>query len=133
MNNLPSEIIQHIGKYVVDISTYKILNKELYILSKREHLKRISNSAISSCLITKKKIINDNDIYNNYQKLTSGIYKILTTNSHNHLFIRLDTFITYIKDETEELYFMFEPAMLYIDGILTPGKISFERFMSMFA
>ena len=126
MNVLPVELIEYIGKFVIDIGTYKILNKEFYNVSKREHIKRICNINISKTLLTKQQIIYNNDVYNNpYQLLSSGIYKIFSTNSHNHLFILIDKFKSF---STEEDFFLYEPALLYINGILTPGKISFERF-----
>ena len=129
MNVLPVELIEYIGKFVIDIGTYKILNKEFYNVSKREHIKRICNINISKTLLTKQQIIYNNDVYNNpYQLLSSGIYKIFSINSHNHLFIVIDTFQSY---STEEDFFMYEPALLHINGILTPGKISFERFMNV--
>ena len=129
MNILPSELIEYIGKFIRDISIYKTLNKEFYSVSKREHIKRICNSKISKTLLTKQKIILDNDIYNNqYQLLSSGIYKIFSTDCHNHLFIVIDKFKSF---STEEEFFLYEPALLYINGILTPGKISFERFMNI--
>lgn len=134
MNMLPAELIQYIGKFISNIAIYKTLNKEFYSVSKLEHFKRICNTRISKSLSTKQKIILDNDIYDNpSQLLSTGIYKIFSTNSHHHLFIRLDVFQSYMytwyTNNIEDNIFMYEPVLLYINGILTPGKISFERFL----
>ena len=127
MNLIPSEIIEYIGKFVIDIAVYKTLNKEFHLISKKEHFNRIRNNIISNILINKYKIFINNDIYyNNYLLLSPGIYKINSTNSHHHLFIILDTSR---KHMSEDEWFLYEPALLSIDGVLTPGKISFERFI----
>ena len=130
MNIIPFEIIENISKYVIKIEEYNIINKEFYLASKQEHIKRICNYKIPLCIKSKKAIINNNDIYYNSISLAPGVYKILSTISHHHLFIRLDTFQSYMSNgDIEDIIFLYEPAIVFINGLLTPGKISFERFI----
>lgn len=133
MNLLPFEIIQYIASYVINISEYIIVNKEFFLASKIECIKRICKYKIPLCLESKKAIINNNDIYYNSISLSAGVYKILSSISHHHLFIRLDTFQSFIyndnHEDIEDIIFLYEPALVFINGVLTPGKISFERFI----
>ena len=121
MDTLPEEIIQYIGAYVKELDIYKFLNKNFYSYIQKDHFKLICKHNISKVLLSKQQIIFNNDIYNTYETLSSGIYKILSSNYRHHLFIRID-----IKSSiTQE---NFEPALLYINGSLTPGNIFFECF-----
>ena len=127
MNSFPPEIIEYIGNFVIDIEHFKNINKEFYLILKKEDLQRRCQKLISKIFINKKQLMMNNDIYyNNYRLLSPGMYKIYSTNSHHHLFIRLDTYMKYMSEDD---WFIYEPAILSIDGVLTPGKISFERFI----
>jgi hypothetical protein len=127
MNSFPPEIIEYIGNFVIDIEHFKTINKEFYLILKKEDLQRRCQKLISKIFINKKQLMMNNDIYyNNYLLLSPGMYKIYSTNSHHHLFIRLDTYMKYMSEDD---WFIYEPAILSIDGVLTPGKISFERFI----
>ena len=135
MYSLTLEILKYIGTFVSNISDYNILNKKFNKISKKELYRRIYQQKIPPVLVDKLKIISKCDIYYNQYKLLSpiGIYKIFSTNSHHHLFIRLDTFQSYVPIDSfildTQLYLMYEPALLSINGLLIPGKIWFERFI----
>jgi predicted RNA-binding protein len=121
MDTLPEEIIQYIGTYLKELDLYKCLNKNFYNYIQKDHFKLICKKNISKVLLSKQKIIDNNDIYNRYEKLSSGIYKILSSNYRHHLFIRIDIKSSMIEEN-------FDQALLYINGSLTPGNIFFECF-----
>ena len=126
MNNLPNDIIQYIASFT-DLNNYLYINKNFYLISKYDYFKLVIKQNISKILFTKQHIIKYNDIYYNndysFEGMINGIYKILSTNSRNHLFIRLDSV------KSSNLFFSdLEPALLYVDNNLIPGKILFECF-----
>ena len=133
MSFLPFEIIEYIGKYIVDLNCIVLVNKEYYHIFKKEKTKRYSTvrRRLLTILIDNKiNIIKKNNIFYNVSELMdTGIYKLYSyIREHNHLFITLDRYQSYKCKYTSSNSCMFEFCLVNIQLNLVPGYISFERY-----
>jgi hypothetical protein len=134
LNNLPCDIQYNIGFYVPNIFSYMFTNKSLYENSNKEYLNRVREQNIDEVNREKSRKKFDVILDLTFVKLSKCTYRSIDSfilyGIYDHLFITLDSYKKFVKTYEEEG--LWEDCIIQMNGAIVVGKISYERFVSVF-
>ncbi len=128
---LPVELVYQIASFADDSTGLCCVNKEVWdVLQRWLLLCRARRSALRA--VCTQLLIQENSLYCTYlRRLSHGIYRCRSpSDEYDHLFIRMDTYQSFIRESGTWEDGMFVPGVVFTEEDSTRGMLSFDRFVN---
>ena len=131
LSALPADVVYLLASFTEDDSALLGVNREIMNVTKPwfERRRAFQTAALS---VATCQLVKENSVYALYfRRLSHGIYRCRDPAAdYDHLFIRLDTYQSFIRESGALEQGLFVPGLVYTPEEATRGMISFDRFLN---